>query len=72
MTLKNKVSGRSFRIKMGSILPFEVAKAKDVNGSYLTLEAIEEPHEECYYIWPYFADQDYTIEGTDNDTVETE
>lgn len=61
MILKHRVTNRLFSITAGFILPFEKAKAKNVDGSYLVLTA-QDTGEEVLYIWPYFADQEYTIE----------
>jgi len=68
MILKHRATNRLFDITAGNILSHEVAKKKDVTGSYLVLTA-QDTGEEVLYIWPYFADQEYTIE--DLNVVET-
>ena len=68
MILKHRMTNRLFDVTHGFILPFEKAKAKNIDGSYLVLVA-RDNGEEVYYIWPYFADQEYTIE--DLATLET-
>lgn len=62
MQLKNRITGKLYDVVEGVLLSYDKAKAKDITGSFLELRGVEDG-EQVLYIWPYFADQEYTIEG---------
>lgn len=60
MKLKNKETGELYNIVSGFILTQDVAKATDVNGSFLSIRK-EGDTEDILYMWKYWADNDFDI-----------
>lgn len=60
MKLKNKATGELYDIVSGFILTQDVAKATDVNGSFLSIRK-EGDTEDILYMWKYWADNDFDI-----------
>lgn len=60
VALKRKSDGKFFTIIGGYILPKEKV-TKDVDGSFVTLQSVEDPQHTVLYIWPYWAEPEYEI-----------
>lgn len=60
MKLKNKETGELYDVVSGFILTQDVAKATDVNGSFLSIRK-EGDTEDILYMWKYWADNDFDI-----------
>jgi hypothetical protein len=58
MTLLEKSTNKTWKIKEGAILPLDKVKRADITGSFLTLEC---EGEERLIIWAYYADNPYEL-----------
>jgi hypothetical protein len=57
--LRRISDGATYKIISGSILDANYVKAKNITGSFLTLENVTDSMDQVLYLWPYYGDREY-------------